>query len=72
MTTTLSDFTMTVNHLNARMVRIEKEIRDAHEFKSCLLYIHQQKQMDDSIKRLENEYEILLSIFKYMTTLKGV
>lgn len=73
MTTLLNDdFVLTVNHLNSRMERIEKEIRDLHDFKSAVLYIYQQKQIDTSIERLQNEYDVLLSILKYITNLKGV
>lgn len=73
MTTLLNDdFVLTVNHLNSRMERIEKEIRDLHDFKSAVFYIYQQKQIDTSIDRLQNEYDVLLSILKYMTNLKGV
>lgn len=69
--TTVSDFTLTVNHLNQRMVKIEKEIKDLHNFKLALLYLHQQKQVDLSITNLELEYATLLSILKYMVNLKG-
>lgn len=69
---TLSDFTQTLNHLNTRMTRIEQEISDSHIHKKSLLFIHQQKQMDDHIKNLQLEYNTLHGVFKYMTNLKGV
>lgn len=66
------DFVLTLNHLNSRMTRIEKEISDLNLFKKELFYTYQEKEVETSVSKLQDEYNTLLSIFKYMTNLKGV
>lgn len=68
----LSDYVTVMNHLTHRISTIDQEITDTIDLQKGLLFIYQQKKLDDHIGNLRFEKAIVEGIYQYMKQLKGV